>query len=158
MTGRVSIPGLEYPLLSASISNTQDYLIPGAIVGVYASVTSFVLLGFPLVQLQGCREVWLKYQITHSTCSNILLASQGTETYLNPTQYSSQLVPETVFSALLRCLMSWFASLTLLLALDSSQFGMDCHSNYRMCITFCSLTGKVAPLHQLSQDYIIRLQ
>ena len=46
--------------------------------------------------------------------------------------------------------LSWFASLTLLLVLDSSQFGMDCHSNYRMCITFCSLIGKAAPLNQLS--------
>ena len=47
-------------------------------------------------------------------------------------------------------IVSWFASLTLLLVLDSSQFGMDCHSNYRMCITFCSLIGKAAPLNQLS--------
>ena len=46
--------------------------------------------------------------------------------------------------------LSWFASLTLLLVLDSSQFGMDCHSNYRMCITFCSLIGRAAPLNQLS--------
>ena len=46
--------------------------------------------------------------------------------------------------------VSWFASLTLLPVLDSSQFGMDCHSNYRMCITFCSLNGRAAPLNQLS--------
>ena len=45
--GRESIPGQEYLLLSASISSTQSYLIPGAIVEVCASVTSLVT-GFPL--------------------------------------------------------------------------------------------------------------
>ena len=54
--GRESIPGLEYPPLSASISSTQSYLIPGAVVEVCVSVTSLVT-GLPLSPAQGCKEV-----------------------------------------------------------------------------------------------------
>ena len=54
--------------------------------------------------------------------------------------------------------LSWFAPLTHLSVLDSSHFGMDCHSNYRMCITFCSLIGKSGSLTLAILGYVIRLQ